>query len=280
MINRVDSKKLKEQAELLERVFCDRGLSLSRQSSLGKMISAAHSLARKPPSGTSTTKDWEDFFFSMHFFRIVTNLFSLSDFPDIDRYYVLLGTGSLDLLARTQSQAKDIYWELELVALLRNRGLAVQLEGPPDIVWQWDGLRVGIACKKLYSDKNVSKVLSQAVRQVERYSDFGIAAFNLDDLLPENKVFRSIDRDGTLRLVERANMHFLEKHHHRFLSYFAGARLISVLASCNVVADIANSRPQFLNVSDRILFNTRIDALSKRQMAALSEFRRLVEEPE
>jgi len=280
MIKRIDSKNLKEQAELLENLFCDRGLSLSPQSSLGKLISAAHSMARKSPSGTSGTNDWQDFFFSMHFFRIVTSLLSLSDFPGIDRYYVLLGTGSLDLLARSQSQAKDIYWELELTALLRNRGLAVQLEDPPDIIWQWDGFRVGIACKKLYSDKNVSKVLSQAVRQVEKYSDFGIAAFNLDDLLPENKVFQSIDRDGARRLVERANMHFLEKHHRRFLSYFAGARLISVLASCNVVADIANSKPQFLNVSDRIFFNTRIDALSKQQMDALSEFRRLVEGPE
>ncbi len=277
MIHRIDSTKLEEQAVLLERFFRDRSLSIERQSSLGKMISSVHSLARKPTSTTNTPKDWEDFFFSMHFFRIVTSLLSVSDVSGIDRYCVLLGTGSLDLLARTQSQAKDIYWELELFALLRNRGLAVQLEDPPDIVWQWNGLRVGIACKKLYSEKNVSKVLSQAVRQVERHSDFGIAAFNLDDLLPENKVFRSIDRDTAQRLVESANTLFLEKHHRRFVNYFVGARLISVLASCNVVADIANSKPQFLNVSDRVFFNTRIDSLSDNQFAALSELRRFVE---
>jgi hypothetical protein len=66
----------------------------------------------------------------------------------------------------------------------------VHLDDPPDVIVNYENSRIGIACKKLYSERHVQNVLSEAVGQIEGDFDFGIVGLNLDDLLPEGVVLK------------------------------------------------------------------------------------------
>lgn len=125
-------------------------------------------------------------------------------------YLDALLIGSLDLLNREQSNAKDTLWELELWQILSRMGMCVALE-EPDIVVNFNGARIGIACKKFYSESNVSKVLSQAVSQFEGDFDFGMIAINLDDLTPADTILRAISVEQMSEKLSELNyIHFSE----------------------------------------------------------------------
>lgn len=154
--------------------------------------------------------------------------------------------GSLDLLGRERSKAKDTLWELELWQQLVRMGMHANLE-EPDIVVSFDGARIGIACKKFYSEKNVSKVLSQAVAQFETEFDFGIIAINLDDLTPANTILKARSLEQMLEMINQVNYSFIKKHDRHLRKYLEPGRAISALVSTAVIADVPTANPRFLN---------------------------------
>jgi hypothetical protein len=123
--------------------------------------------------------------------RIAEAVFRLRSVTDRAKYLRSLTSGSLDSLDRQTSTAKNFLWELELWSRLLSQGLDAALRDPPDIVVCFEGLEVGLACKKFYSQKHVQNVLSQAVAQIESRFELGIVAVNLDDLLPKNRILRT-----------------------------------------------------------------------------------------
>ena len=104
------------------------------------------------------------------------------------KFLTVFTSGSLNLQQRDNSLAKNMLWELELWSILRRRSFSATLREPPDIVVIFEGAMVGIACKKLYSENNVEKVLSEAVGQIEAVFDYGIVAVNLDDLILPDQI--------------------------------------------------------------------------------------------
>ena len=130
----------------------------------------------------------------------------------------------LDLMNREQSKAKDTLWELELWQALARMGMHVTLE-EPDIVVSFDGARIGIACKKFYSENNVSKVLSQAVSQFEGDFAFGMIAINLDDLTPASTILKATSIDQMLEMISQVNYSFIKRHERHFRKYLEPGRV-------------------------------------------------------
>ncbi|MGH9958893.1 MAG: hypothetical protein ACREBC_17495 [Pyrinomonadaceae bacterium] len=124
---------------------------------------------------------------------------------------------------------------------------SVQLFEPPDIIIDFDGSRLGISCKKLYSEKNVEKVLSGAVEQIEDQFDFGIVAINLDDLIPADQVLRVAAEGHMRQLLIGLNDEFLRRHERHFKKYLASGRLASALVSTTVIAEVLKWRVPFNN---------------------------------
>ncbi|PLW68274.1 hypothetical protein [Pseudohalioglobus lutimaris] len=112
------------------------------------------------------------------------------DNNEAEFYLRKMQSGDLDLLCRKISDAKGFLWELELCAKLQDLGFTCALRDPPDILVEFEGSVIAIPCKKVYSNKNVERVLSNAVKQVETSFDYGIAAINLDDLIPEKVILK------------------------------------------------------------------------------------------
>jgi hypothetical protein len=177
--------------------------------------------------------------------RVADATLPLSDVPTRRAYLRKLTDGTLDLQKRERSLAKDTLWELELWSTLRGRSIDATLDERPDIVVNFEDAKVGIACKKLYSENNVEKVLSEVVVQIESSYDFGILAVNLDDLILPGQVLRARTQKEMGEFIFNLNLQFLETHKRHFKKYLASGRVISALVSTSVLAAVSTENPAF-----------------------------------
>ncbi len=162
--------------------------------------------------------------------------------------------GTLNLLGREQSKAKDTLWELELFQMLSRHGIRAHL-GEPDILLSFSGPSLGIACKKLYSEGNVSKVISQAVHQIERDVEFGIVALNIDDLLPDESLLKAGNFSVMTEMLSNFVMKFMHRQERHFRRYLTPGRTLSVLVSCATIADIPSAEIRFMNARQSVTWS-------------------------
>jgi hypothetical protein len=120
------------------------------------------------------------------------------------------------------------------------------LQDPPDIVLNFNVGNLGIACKKIYSEKNVEKTLSQAVEQVEDF-EVGVVAMNIDDLTPADTVLRVSNQREMDSILQRHSAEFLQRHERHFRKYLSKGRLVAALVSVHVIADVAEWRVRYNN---------------------------------
>lgn len=201
--------------------------------------------------------------------RVATAALPLGVSAQAKEYLNALLTGSLDLLNRDRSKAKDTLWELELWQMLSRFGMHATLE-EPDIVVSFDSARVGIACKKFYSENNVSKVLSQAIAQFESDFDFGIVAVNLDDLTPANTILKAESLDQMSELISQHNYSFIQRHERHLRKYLEPGRAIAALVSTSVIADVPTTKTKFFNSRQSTVWN--IPGLSQQRERQMKNF--------
>lgn len=201
--------------------------------------------------------------------RIAGALSVVTADPSFKNVLAAMCVGSMDLLDGKRSRAKDALWELELFALLSGHGLKPVLE-EPDIVIAFEDMRVGIACKKFYSQAHVQNVVSKAVRQVERELTIGLAALNLDDLLPPNMIMRAPDLARASDMIKRRNMDFLRAHERHIEKYLISGRFISAIVSTTALTDTTRGPAKFNNVNDTTSWIVR--GLPPEKHAAMERF--------
>src|SRR5262249_26129410 len=175
--------QIKEKALALESLYTDCNLKLPPTCGLARLIADAKMLSDSWLTNHSKL-EMRLLLHGFHIDRIAEAVLPIRSMVERERYLNPLTCGSLDLLGREKSNAKSCLWELELWSTLRRHGFDARLTEPPDIAILFEGSKIGIACKKIYSEKHVQNVLSEAVAQIESAFQFGIVAINLDDLVP------------------------------------------------------------------------------------------------
>ena len=238
---------IKEKALALEQLYAETNVSLTATTDLARLIADAKTLSDSWLTGQVDKYPVTLLFRVALLDRIADAVLPLRDVPDRKRFLDALTSGSLDLLERIKSNAKDVLWELELWAILKRRSFHAILEEPPDIVVKFGDSRIGIACKKLYSEKHVQNVLSEAVAQIEATSDFGIVAVNIDDLVPPKQILRTPTQETMSQYINNLNARFLGAHERHFRNYLASGRVISVLISTALLADVYRASTRFNN---------------------------------
>lgn len=183
---------------------------------------------------------------SVHFNRIADALLPLSGTSDFESYLEKLASGRLDLFARDRSVAKDFLWEAELLSILRRKSMNAEFR-EPDIVVNFEGEELGIACKKIHSEKNVEKVFSKGVSQIESGFEYGIVAFNIDDLLPKNYVIKAKNQYEASKLIKQINLKFLHHHDRHFRKYLSSGRVISAFVSTSVLVETPEGESKLNN---------------------------------
>ena len=230
----------------LRERFRFHGLDPRNSQSLTRILDMTDSMWDSWNRGAKDEITFPHLWAAAHAERITTAALSAPRGQSSGYLFRDLLKGSLDLLGRTQSKAKDTLWELELLGILVSHDIDAA-PGEPDLSVRFFGAPVGFACKKIYSERNVSKVLSNAVAQIEREGRFGIIALNLDDLLPANTILRAQTMSDMTAILAERNYAFLRTHERNLRRYLTPGRAISVLVSSGTIADVENAKNRFLN---------------------------------
>ncbi|MBI5675361.1 MAG: hypothetical protein HZC48_05990 [Nitrospirae bacterium] len=255
---------VKQRGIELQELYQKNDLLISPTSYLSKLIGDTSSLSDSWLCNDHSCDTALQLFSLSQLDRVAKAALPLGVSVQSKKYLGALLTGSLDLLSREQSKAKDTLWELELWQVLVGMGIHASLE-EPDIVVSFDGARIGIACKKFYSENNVSKVLSQAVSQFEGDFDFGIIAINLDDLTPANTILKARSMSQMFEVISQLNDSFIIKHERHLRKYLEMGRAISALVSTAVIADVPTTKPRFFNSRQSTIWNIPGLAIDKEK---------------
>ena len=265
---------LKYRAKEIEDLYADTGLTITPTCGLAQMIGNAKTLADQWLINQTADSSMVDVFYAMHLDRLADAILPLRDVPDKKKYLNALMSGDLDFFNRQSSYAKNIFWELELWSILRRRCPSASLKDPPDIVLVLDGGTLGIACKKIYSEKNVEKVLSEAVDQVEADYSVGVVAMSLDELVPQQTVLWVRNKLQMDRFLHKHTDEFIARHERHFRKYLSSGRVISVLVSVNVIAHVLEWNVQFNNARSSLVWT--IPGLPPEKESLLKQFRDIV----
>lgn len=245
---------VKQRGLDLQELYRKNSLVIHPQSYLAKLIEDTSTLSDAWFCNDQAHATAFHLFSASQLDRVANAALPLGVSEQANRYLSDLLIGSLDLLNRERSKAKDTLWELELWQSLIRMGMHATLE-EPDIVVTFDGARIGISCKKFYSENNVSKVLSNAVSQFEDNFDFGMIAINLDDLTPAGSILRAASIDQMMEMISQINFEFIKRHERYFRKYLEPGRAIAAFVSTSVIADVVTAKPNFNNSRQSMLWN-------------------------
>ena len=244
---------VKEKAIALEALFSKSNFALGRSPSLTELIVAAKQLSDE--WFCSPTKELRTslLFAAIQIDRIATSILAAQDDPMLSSLLRDLLEGSINLFNRAPAKAKNILWELEVYSILKLHALDVFLD-EPDVVVQIEGENVGVACKKLYSEANVGKVVSEAVHQIERAGEFGIVAINLDDTFPPDVILNGESLKAISATLSQRNDQFMARHQHTLQRYLPSGRSLSALVSSAVIADVPRTKRRFYNARETTIW--------------------------
>lgn len=253
--HRYNHEALRNKIELIRHLYIDSNIQLNSTSQLYGLLETAEKLVDEWASGNSETTDIALLFKSLHIERISSAMQVLSGEDLKEKYLKDLLRGTLNFFERKPSHAKSILWELEVCAKLRKSIPDTQL-AEPDVLVNLQGQKIAIPCKKIFSEKGVSKVLSNAVSQFENAFAFGIVALNIDDLIPADVLLKARTFEELGDKLHRANMIFLANHERHFKKYLSKSRIIAVIASTSLIADILDESPKFNNALQWAIWTT------------------------
>lgn len=262
--------QIKEEAIAVEELYATSNVPLPATSDLAKLIADAKALSDAWLLGKADNLPMTVLFRVGLLDRVTAAVLPLRDVQDRSKFLSALASGGLDLLDRKRSAAKDVLWELELWSILKRRSFNAHLKEPPDIVVKLEDSEIGIACKKLYSERHVQNVLSQAVAQIESKFDFGIVAISIDDLLPPNQILRTPTHETLGQYISDLNARFLRSHERHFRKYLGSGRLISAFISTSTLADVYRDTTRFNNARQSTVWT--IPGLSAEKERALRGF--------
>ncbi len=197
--------------------------------------------------------------------RVAPAIVSLDGISGIKQLLIKLATGPLSMNRREPSVAKDTFWEVEVWYRAKRSDLNADLK-EPDVIWQEDGMTTGVACKKVYSEKNVKDPLYRATVQIRNYSGFGFAAFNLDELIPQGQMLEVDRPDDTVKELNRINSEFLQRHNDDFVEQFENQRVSGALVSCSCLVHARSENLYYLGNQWNIWSHPKLNSEHKNRI--------------
>ena len=254
----------------IERIYSDANIRINSSHQLIGLLSDAKELAAEWSMGDIAKTDMNKLFSALHVERIYSGIQLLETENNKEKYLKDLLNGTLNFFERDISHAKSILWELEVFTKIKKAIPETSLD-EPDIVFDIDQFRIAVPCKKVFSEKGVPKVLSNAVSQIENEHEFGIVAINIDDLIPKSVLLKARTFDEAGDRLHTQNMDFLERQERHFLKYLSTSRIVAAIASTSMVTDILDESPKFNNFSQWAIWT--IPGLKPNHKKAIDKFR-------
>lgn len=237
-------RELVELGRRLNDLFSQFGLDLHKNRSLSRFLADASIMADFEENEKSTKPSFENLMGALHLHWIGEAVLSGKIPTKFKNKLEELLDGELDLLKRVRTRAKDTLWEFEVRNVLARANIPSMFE-EPDLIIPTSATPIGIACKKIYSEENLSKTVSNAVKQIERRGQEGVVALNTDDLLPADVLVKVPNSDRAISHFRRRCEEFIQRHERIFLKYLEAGRCLFVMVSSGGFVDIPESLPRF-----------------------------------
>jgi hypothetical protein len=270
-------REVADGAARVRELYRERGIRLHRDSALGRLLREAEALNRDWESGRSGPGDMRRLVAAAHANRIICVLDVVGREPDAQEALRRIAA-NVDLAGRDQSQGKDALWELELLVKCRARGVDAALVDPPDLVVRVSLGELGIACKKIYSERGVGAQIRKGGKQLGPYGGAGLIALNLDDLLPEDVILRAANIADAGRVLAAFIDEFIARHGRAMQQSVLESKCDGLLLSAHTQADITGSRVRLNNYAHSTLWT--VETASQQSHARIQEFGRLMGAPE
>ena len=180
-------------ANEIEALFKWHDVSISPNSYLAGILRAARHLAVIADVPHDTTVDAKVLYDAHCCARLAKSVLFLGYDKQYTQKFRDLYQGDLNFWVPARSKAKDTEWE---IFLWRHLNLCIpgstELK-EPDLVLTLPSRKFGIACKRVYSLKNIMHQIDCAVRQMSRRQMAGLVALSLCPF-PEDKENYNIPR--------------------------------------------------------------------------------------
>ena len=238
---------LKRKGGDIKALFANSNVILTPNSGLQKLINDAAKLSDDWFLSLDSKVDFKLLLNALYLDRIADSILLLSslDIEERKTHLEKLKRGSIELLKREKSISKDKLWELELWRILKTKIDSVFLDEKPDIVIKLNGSKIGIACKKLYSEGHVQNVISKAVNQIEKDFKFGAIAINLDDLIIGESILRINHHIEARNVLQKFNTDFITRHDRHLRKYLESQRIIAFIVSTSIPIENRIEEPKF-----------------------------------
>jgi hypothetical protein len=266
--SKVNHIVIQDQVNYIEHIYTKSDVRLNSQHYLFKLLQEVKDNFSEENSEAIMIK-------ALYISRLADGIQCLENVKDRKKYLTDLLNGSLDFLEHKSSHAKSIFFELEVLTHIKSAFPKSHL-AEPDIVLRMENADIGIPCKKITSENSLQKVLSKAVKQIENNDfEFGIVAINIDDLLPEHKILTTNLFSNVLEILYKHNEDFIARHDRHFRKYLNDSRIIGVIVTTSIFADVALDTPRFNNAFQWAIWT--IPEISETHKKVMTEFRGLVQ---
>lgn len=233
LIEKSTFHSIKDKALQLELLASKVGGQIATKSSLAQLIRSAKELSEKCEHGeleVQRTLIYE----VANFNRVADAILPLEGTPHFKRYLTMLTRGKLPPFTHKRTEASDYLWEIELLSQLRKCSITAE-PSEPDIVASFEGVKLGIACKKVYSQANLSKTLSNGVKQIKNSREAGFVAF---DISPSENVLRFAHKTEARTYLDNIVRDFITQHEHLFKKYLTAGRSLFAFVSTSALIEI------------------------------------------
>ncbi len=134
--------------------------------------------------------------------------------------------------------ARDAQFELLVAALCRRAGIPTELR-EPDAVIALPSAHLGIAAKRLRSEKQVRDRVHEGGRQLERAGLVGVVALSLDALYaPDDRRLWGLSLERLAPAAATESKAVLDRHQDAIFRGAAGLPVVAVLASLALCASV------------------------------------------
>lgn len=255
---------VQEQVDYIRSLFNESNVRVSTQHYLFELLKEVKENFSEYNSEAIMIK-------ALYISRIADAIKCLENVKNRKKYLINLLNGSLDFLEHKPSHAKSIFFELEIFTNIKSAFIESYLDEPDIVVTMKEG-NIAIPCKKITSEKSLQKALSKAVEQIDNnLFEFGIVAINIDDLLPEQSILNKETFSNVVEILYTHNEDFIARHERHFRKYLNESRIVAVIVTTSIFADIKSELPRFNNAFQWAIWT--IPEISEKHKKIMNNFR-------
>ena len=226
----------------VKKLFAALGIEIKPLSTLAALFRHVEATAAQWASGQG--QDIKTMIDTTTAMRIVDAILAAKDDPGAVTCYRRIAKKDVDLFSPMPSQGKDALWELQLLKTFKSRGVRAVLS-EPDINVLIGDLTIPVACKKIYSPKNLEGQLRSAGTQLAKSGTGGIVALNIDAQLPVNHLIVSRTGVQASNALAAVAHEFLAKNQSLLRRMLQADKFDAVLVSVSCPMENKTVRPRF-----------------------------------